>query len=224
MEKLATCDADLVFTNECVHYFDGDKEIGTEVQPCSNIYDKPIQICSQRIDEILTHCTCINFRKCTYKTSILQQQYPLFREKVSYDDTILYVAPYPYAKSLIAYDFTLYNLLRGREEQSMNPRVMQAKAEQSVQAYLDMHEYIKKNEFHTNTLGVVSEVELATFSHRICVVSYTEYRRRKNLIQILKNNQPSRRDYSKQIKRYMHIPFVIAYLWDNLRHMIHTKK
>ena len=219
MEKLATCDADLVFTNECVHYFDGDKEIGTEVQPCSNIYDKRISVDDMDWLNVLPDNTCVNFRKCTYNTAQLQKQYPLFREKVSYDDTILYAAPCLYAKSMIAYDFPVYNLLRGRDEQSMNPQVMKKKAEQIVQSYLDLHSYITRNEFHQNVLPLVESIDNSSYGYCFGIVSHLEYARRKKLCQVMLENQPLKKDYNKLVKRYMQWPFLAAYIWDNVRYL-----
>ena len=219
MGNLATCDADLIFTDECVHYYDGDKEIDIEVQPCSCIYNECISVADMNWMNVLRDNTCMNFRKCTYNTEQLQKQQPLFREKVSYDDTILYAAPCLYAKSLIAYNYTVYNLLRGRDEQSMNPQVMKKKAEQIVLSYLDLHAYILRNNFHKNVLPLIESIDNSTYGYCFSIVSHLEYKRRKKLCQVLIGNQPLNRNYGKLVLRYMRWPFIAAYLWDNMRYI-----
>lgn len=65
-----------------------------------------------------------NFHMCTYRTSILKNYHPIFFEKMSYDDEILFILPLCSAKSFVYIDLVLYNYLLGREGQSMDPKVM----------------------------------------------------------------------------------------------------
>lgn len=64
-----------------------------------------------------------NFHLCTYKTEMLKRFHPIFLEKQSYDDEILYVLPIIAAHTFIYVDFVLYNYLIGREGQSIDPKI-----------------------------------------------------------------------------------------------------
>lgn len=214
--KLLETDVDLAFTDECVHHIDEGWE---EPQKCSFVYDRFLSIDNVQISNILTDFSSLNFRKCTYRTVLLQSQYPLFREHISYDDTILFVAPYLYAKTLIAFDFVVYNLLRGRDEQSMNPFVLHTKAEQYVQVYLDLCSFVNNNSFLSNVQDYLYFVECSIYGFCFSIVTNLGYKRRKKLVNILVKNQPVLKLYNKRIRRYMKLPYVIAYSYDGLRNL-----
>jgi glycosyltransferase involved in cell wall biosynthesis len=77
-----------------------------------------------------------NFHHCTYKTMMLKSLSPLFLEKQSYDDAILFVAPIIMSKSLVYFPGVIYNYLIGRDGQTMSKGIMQKK-------YKDMENVIK---------------------------------------------------------------------------------
>jgi glycosyltransferase involved in cell wall biosynthesis len=222
MHKLKECEADLVFTDECVHYVE---ENSTETQLCSNLYEQLMFIRDVDLLNVLKDPSAINFRKCTYLTSNIQKQHPLFRERVSYDDTILFAAPFKYAKSFIAYNIVIYNLLRGRDEQSMNPKILQKKADQLLFAYLDLHEYIAKTDYYPTLENIIQLNEKRSFMFAATIILNTPYKQRKVLIQTLCKNPPPLYIYndmfSKQLKRYAKWPFIIAYLYDEVRFLKH---
>lgn len=64
-----------------------------------------------------------NFWGCTYRTAILQKEYPLFLEGVFYDDAILFIAPVYLCKTFDYFNATIYNYLVGRPGQTMAPDV-----------------------------------------------------------------------------------------------------
>lgn len=114
-------DSDIIFTNIIRFYEDtGEKKI-LKIQNVSyySIYK------NNDFSYINTHNVydIYNFHYCTYRTSLLQLENPLFVEKVSYDDGILFVAPLLLCKSLIFFDMTFYNYRLGREGQSMERSV-----------------------------------------------------------------------------------------------------
>lgn len=216
MNKLAETNVDLAFTDECVHYIEEGRE---ELQNCSFVYGQFLSIDKVQMSDILTDFSSLNFRRCTYRTVLLQSQSPLFREHVSYDDTILFVAPYIGAKTMIAFDFVVYNLLRGRDEQSMNVEVMRKKADQCLQSYLDLHNYICNHKFIANVQGLIDAAESGTFMHRFSLIAHLEYRQRKVMMKVLFDNFPNQKPSNKQINRYIRMPFVLAYMWDNVRYL-----
>ena len=215
MNKLAVTDVDLAFTDECVHYIEQGRE---EFQSCSFVYSQLLSIDNVQMSDILADFSSLNFRRCTYRTVLLQSQYPLFREHVSYDDTILFVAPYIGAKTMIAFDFVVYNLLRGRDEQSMNEKVILKKADQRLQAYVDLHDYIKNHDFSNGVMSMVNSADLSVFLACFNTIVQLEYARRKPLMKVLLANMPPKNyPYNKKIVRYMKMPFFMAYLYDELR-------
>lgn len=67
---------------------------------------------------------------------MLKSLSPLFLEKQSYDDAILFVAPIIMSKSLVYFPGVIYNYLIGRDGQTMSKGIMQKK-------YKDMENVIK---------------------------------------------------------------------------------
>lgn len=95
-----------------------------------------------------------SFHYATYKTIMLQPHCPLFLEKQSYDDAILFVAPIIYSKSLIYYPGVIYNYLIGREGQSMSKGTMLTK-------YRDMELVIKSQiKLVKESIGVSNNKQL----------------------------------------------------------------
>ena len=65
----------------------------------------------------------MNFWGSTYRTQMLQKEYPLFMEGVFYDDAILFLSPVYLCKTIHVFDATIYNYLIGRPGQTMAPEV-----------------------------------------------------------------------------------------------------
>ncbi len=120
IEKLETCDADLVITPTLCHCPNEvlwkqeilDMEFG-------KVYD------ADTFDWLhnRSHGNYVFHHSCTYKTEMFRQYLPLFLEKQPYDDVVLGVASKIGAKSLVAYDFILYHYLMDREGQSISLEV-----------------------------------------------------------------------------------------------------
>lgn len=77
-----------------------------------------------KTDAVFGGYNVTNFHICTYRTSLLKEHHPIFFEKMSYDDEILFILPLCTAKTFVYIDLVLYNYLLGREGQSMDPKVM----------------------------------------------------------------------------------------------------
>lgn len=120
LEKLETTDADLVITPTIDHCENNeiwkqeilDMEFG-------KIYD------ANTFDWLgnRSHGNYIFHHSCTYKTEMFRQYLPLFLEKQPYDDVILGAVSIIGAKSLVAYNFSLYHYLMDRPGQSISPEV-----------------------------------------------------------------------------------------------------
>ena len=210
---LAEIEADLVFTNERV--WDNNELLREE--PCCDEYDKLQPISKLSANTFYGDIRSLGFRKCTYKTSVLKSLQPLFREHVCYDDTILYVAPLLNAESYIAFDYVVYNLLRGREEQSMNINTIKRNAKHVLRAYLDMHGFIERNSFRSEISPVIREVENKEFNYCAGVFALLPYHQRKDLIKALYERKPQQPDYGKLARRYSKLPFFVAWFVDEVR-------
>ena len=70
----------------------------------------------------------VNFWSVTYKTKILKPLWPLFAEKVMYDDYILTWAALAHGRTCMAFDYVLYNYLEGRPGNTMSVSQMQKRA------------------------------------------------------------------------------------------------
>lgn len=122
LEKLDTCDADLVITPTLCHC--ANEELWTlEIKDMEfgKLYD------ADTFDWLhnRSHGNYVFHHCCTYKTEMFRQYLPLFLEKQPYDDVVLGAASKIGAKSLVAYDFILYHYLMDREGQSISLEVQQ---------------------------------------------------------------------------------------------------
>lgn len=142
IEKLKTCDADLVLTTITCHLPKGKQKIQKIFDmEYGCVYD------ADSFDWLNTHNhpNFVLHHSCTYKTEIIKQYLPLFLEKQPYDDMVLSPAAIIGAKSLVAYDFVLYHYLMDREGQSISQEVMNrniqaiTKSQQSVIDFIESH-------------------------------------------------------------------------------------
>lgn len=99
----------------------------------------------------------------TFRTQHLRDNGVKFVERVSYDDSILFLAPIPNLKSIVFYDLILYHYLVGREGQSMDRRVRVKKLNDMLQcnellfSFYEQH----KNDIPSNQLNKVCLYTLA---------------------------------------------------------------
>ena len=142
VEKLETCDADLVITPTLCHC--PNEELWKQEilnMEFGKVYD------ADTFDWLgnRSHPNYVFHHSCTYKTEMFRQYLPLFLEKQPYDDVILGAASKIGAKSLVAYDFILYHYLMDREGQSISKEVQRKhvnakiKVEQSTIRFVEEH-------------------------------------------------------------------------------------
>lgn len=119
LEKLETLDVDIIISNYNRYYVERDTfepMVITELEP-DIIYEASELKWNDQPWEVA------NFWRCTYRTRMLQQNQPLFVEKVFYDDIKLSIASVIQAQKVCYIDLTIYNYLLGRPGQTMNPEV-----------------------------------------------------------------------------------------------------
>ena len=132
MDNLKECEADIVFNpfNMVYAYENRIVRIETSIRPGTT--DLPEYWGGDNV----------NFWGATYKTSILQPLYPLFAEKVMYDDYILTWVPLINGRTCSAHDFVVYNYLLGRPGQTYGA-TRQRRAAYSYLKCLEQYEHIR---------------------------------------------------------------------------------
>lgn len=119
LEKLETCETDLVLTLIAENIFQGEKMIEEKKYAFQSIQKDHIY----QADQFLIHQNSFEneFRMhgMTYKTSILRACKLYILEGVSYTDNIFLFQPFSYIKDFIVFDLYLYHYRMGREGQTM---------------------------------------------------------------------------------------------------------
>lgn len=118
--QLQSIDADLVFTHLNKYYEDSKK---SGVSKIINIdFGKVYRTSTFSYIESGNDYYIYDFWYCTYRTKMLQKEQPLFVEKVSYDDAILFLVPFTLGDSMTFLDLVLYNYRLGRIDQSVSKK------------------------------------------------------------------------------------------------------
>lgn len=115
---LKTLDTDFVFTHLNKYYEDSGKSGVSKINGID--YKKEYTTTEFSYLDTGNDYYIYDFWHCTYKTELLQKEQPLFVEKVSYDDAILFLAPLFLGNTMIFLDLTLYNYRLGRIDQSVS--------------------------------------------------------------------------------------------------------
>lgn len=135
MRLLSTCDSDLVFTDLIIDHEDSgkvelfaNKKLIPMKEYDANTFDW------KSVRPLYRGANFTNFHTCTYKTSLMKNHYPLFLERIFYDDEILMVMPLCVANSFTCFDFPLYHYLLGRVGQSMDAAIRSKNLEYLVKS------------------------------------------------------------------------------------------
>lgn len=127
VDKLEGFDVDMVFTDLQIvnehdetlnHLYRGAVAMETNHIYQVDDYDW------KKTDTMYDGHNITNFHMCTYRTEMLRKYHPVFFGKMYYDDEILHVLPLCSSKSFVYFNLTLYNYLKGREGQTMDPSIM----------------------------------------------------------------------------------------------------
>lgn len=165
----------------------------------------------------------LNFWGCTYKTSMLQKEYPLFLEGVYYDDAILFVAPAFLGSTIYFFNATIYNYLIGRSGQTVDPKVKKRNLESWRKTRFQIFDFIFKHMPDIHDSGRTQYIYdyLKELIH-YCLVKFSEpsYRHSKALIKEWEPyyNQaiqlfPTLKGSSHTIRCYEQLPFPIYYAY-----------
>ena len=119
LNKLRSSNSDLIFTN-AVHLNIKDLSIIKDIR-FSDTLKEDVEYDAETIvwDHIRGSEALTNFHTCTYKTELLKPLLPLFLERQSYDDAILFIAPIMLAKQFRFLRFINFTIIFG----DMRPKV-----------------------------------------------------------------------------------------------------
>ena len=160
----------------------------------------------------------MDFWYATYRTSMLQKHYPLFVEKVYYDDAILFVAPLILAKNFVYCNEVLYNYRLEREGQSVDKVVQRKHALDYVPVSKSMIDFIRR---HPDISPLQKKrVEEVMSSYIIICFNFFKVLRYK----VFKNNVETWYNYVREncpyfnrktlsMKLYERMPFFIFWIY-----------
>ena len=160
----------------------------------------------------------------TYKTGILKPLLPLFAEKVMFDDAILTWASLVHGRTIVAFDYGVYNYLLGRPGQSMSD-TQKRKGAYSYAKCFDQYELVRSR---INEQGIPS-VLLKCIDSSITVYARHVFTKMPNLplkealgkmSHIWKNYIGDIPGKTKLERRYGAMPGVVFYYVERLHRKI----
>lgn len=214
MNSLRDCDADIVFTRFNKHYaYNGKVETSKFIFPASN---HPTEINTEQWGNPSEY---FNFWSVSYKASILKPLYPLFAEKVMYDDYILTWAPLIHGRTYVAFDFVLYNYLIGRSNQSISEK-NRAKRAFSYWACFQKFEEIRSR----SDVGTIPKEYLKTIDDSIqgyaafvfWHLTFLPFGDARRKLSYLMNNYLHSNAKSSALRRYQKLPFGVYYFLEHI--------
>ena len=164
----------------------------------------------------------INFWSVTYKTVILKPLWPLFAEKVMYDDYILTWASLVYGRTCVVFDYVLYNYLVGRPGNSMSVSQMQKRASSYDVCF--RHYEMKRGKIDEKTIPqeLLECIDEMIASYALFVFWYEVFLpysiSRKSLRNLYENYLKGKVN-NPVLKRYSKLPFFIFYWVEHLRYI-----
>ena len=225
MQDLMNCDADVVFSPFDTHYALENRVERTDspVSPSG----KSVLIGKDMWGKSNKGWNAFNFWSITYKTNILSPLYPLFAEKVMYDDYILTWAPLVNGRVCMSYDYVVYNYLVGRPGQSMS-LTMQEKNANSYWACFMQYEKVRRrideNKIPSDLLETIDRFIAGYAKYIMGHLVFLPYKESKSKMGYLWKTYVYGEDKSQLLNRYMKLPFGLFYVVEHLRYKKNNKK
>lgn len=226
MLDLRNCDADVVFNPfEVVRLSDDNLIIPCpvlgEMPDSSNNYPTyPITREIWMTEE--KKYSNVNFWGVTYKTEILKPLWPLFAEKVMYDDYILTWASLVKGRTCVAFDYVLYNYLVGRPGNSMSVSQMQRRASSydvCFRHYEAKRQKIDEKDVPQELLECIDEL-IADYAFFVFWYEvFLPYNKAKVNLKHLYENYIKGDMGRPVLKRYSKLPFFLFYWVEHLRYL-----
>lgn len=169
----------------------------------------------------------VNFWSVTYKTEILKPLWPLFAEKVMYDDYILTWAPLVYGRTCVALDYVLYNYLVGRPGNSMTVSVMKKRAisyDGCMRQYETVRNGILEETVPRELLECIDEMISNCAKFIFWYEVFLPYKMAKERLQHLYESYLEGTGFNSAVLiRYLRLPFFFFYWVEHLRYIINEK-
>lgn len=221
MDKLADTDADVVFTDYVrVHEQTGAEDYRALRCPAGQTLLLTKDMLYQQPEGSFS----LNFWHTTYKTAILQPQWPLFEEHVMYDDSILCHAPLLYGRTYLYLDMPVYHYLIGRAGQSMDSRVMARNVRCYYRCYARQVEWMEEafthdlpEDYRICIRESVQHYAGVVFGHLTCL----PFREAKEKMAYYYREAyvDSHERHGKMVRRYEQLPFFLFYGIEQLRNL-----
>lgn len=174
MEKLENIDADIVFSDYYRYYMDDNS---CELFPVNDVESDQV-IAVECFDWSSQNRNISNFWYCTYKTELLQPLWPLFLEGISYDDSILFVAPLIRAKTVCYIKAPVYYYLIGRPGQSMGQGNIKCQYKARHKTHMQVFDYYLAHAHEVNDSGrkeVLTRILRNMLREDLVALSYSSY-------------------------------------------------
>ena len=168
----------------------------------------------------------VNFWSVTYKTEILKPLWPLFAEKVMYDDFILTWVPLIYGRTCVAFDYVLYNYLVGRPGNSMSVSVMQKRAtsyDVCFRKYETVREGLNDRDIPTELLECIDEMIESYAKFVFWYEVFLPYNEAKEKLRHLYEKYLKGNESSAVLRRFPKLPFFLFYWVEHLRYVKNKK-
>ena len=222
MTDLQNCAADVVINAFDTHFVEENKISTTSPEPV--VFGAELPISKQMWGTSTKYgYNNINFWSVTYKTEILKPLYPLFAERVMYDDYILTWAALVYGRTYKAFDYTVYNYLVGRPNQSMATSQMRKRAV-SYWACFKQCEQVRGKMTSVDVPSDLLEVIHSSIEGYASLIfwymTFLPFADAKKKTSYLWNNYLKGNPSTSVLKRYSRLPFVVFYVVELLRNKI----
>jgi glycosyltransferase, group 2 family len=214
LNKLRSSNSDLIFTN-AVHLNIKDLSVIQYIN-FSHTLREGTEYDAETIvwNEIGGSESLTNFHTCTYKTELFKPLLPLFLEKQSYDDAILFIAPVIVCKTISFFDLLIYNYILGYGNQSMSKENLRKNYPQFTKLIKSQNEMVKKYE---HTLSKTKKEKVHQVLNTMIIqhferLSYLPYDEAKNQLKDWTeylNTQVGQYKQSKKMKLYNCLPFAL---------------
>ena len=195
-------------------------DISGAQKPCDGSHSYPI---TKEIWMDFSHkYSNVNFWGVTYKTEILKPLWPLFAEKVMYDDYILTWAPLIYGRSCVSFDYVLYNYLVGRPGNSMTVSDQEKRARSYAKCFKQyevVRSNIDKDNIPSELLSVIDEYISYYALFIFWYQAFLPYKESKKELAYLKSKYLNEMTNSAVMKRYSKLPFFLFYWIEHIRYI-----
>lgn len=163
----------------------------------------------------------VNFWSATYKTKILRPLWPLFAEKVMYDDYILTWAPLIHGRTCVAFNYVLYNYLGGRPGSSMSVSQMQKRAVSygvCFRQYETIRKRIIEEDLPRDLLERIDEAIEIYARYIFWYEVFLPYNGAKEMLQHLYDRYLKGCKSGAVLRRYINLSFFLFYWAEHLRY------